>query len=177
MKPPPAWRQAFDNYVKTMPVYYAQPLKRALHRLGLGNLVPDQLENSLSYSVVSYLKKLKNQAKVEYERLVASVGQKAPAPEVIKVCQKKEASLLARQDFKELLQHYKGDISHLKKELNELNSFSLAVPDASFKPQTYKNAFDIPRSHLLDQVMRMRANFLHTSTMGTRLQDEGKALL
>ena len=29
--------------------------------MGVQNLVPDQLDNCLSYSVVSYLKKLKNQ--------------------------------------------------------------------------------------------------------------------
>jgi integrator complex subunit 6 len=31
-------------------------------------LIPDSLDNSLSYSVVNYLKRLKNQAKIEYER-------------------------------------------------------------------------------------------------------------
>lgn len=40
-----------------------QPLRRALQRLGVQNLVPDNLDNCLSYSVVSYLKKLKNQVK------------------------------------------------------------------------------------------------------------------
>ncbi len=43
-----------------------QPLRRALARVGVQNLVPDQLDNCLSYSVVSYLKKLKNQVG-EYE--------------------------------------------------------------------------------------------------------------
>lgn len=39
-----------------------QPLKRALARMGAPtNLIPEQIENCLSYAVVSYLKKLKNQ--------------------------------------------------------------------------------------------------------------------
>lgn len=67
-----------------MPLYYASPLRKALSRIGINNLVPDHMENCLSYSVVSYLKKLKNQAKSEYERLVASVGQKKPnIPEAV----------------------------------------------------------------------------------------------
>ena len=62
-----------------------QPLRRAMSRMGAHNLVPDNMDNCLSYSVVSYLKKLKNQAKVEYEKIVASVGQSMLAPEGIKV--------------------------------------------------------------------------------------------
>jgi hypothetical protein len=46
--------------------------------MGVHNLVPDNLDNCLSYSVVAYLKKLKNNAKVEYEKMVSSVGQRAP---------------------------------------------------------------------------------------------------
>ena len=39
--------------------------------------VPDNMDNCLSYSVVSYLKKLKNQAKLEYDKMVALVGIKS----------------------------------------------------------------------------------------------------
>ena len=48
-------------------------------------LVPDTMDNCLSYSVVSYLKKLKNSAKVEYEKMVASVGVKNHVIESIPV--------------------------------------------------------------------------------------------
>ena len=61
LKPTPQWRQRFDSYIKAMPGYYAQPLKRALARMGAHNLVPDSMDNCLSYSVITYLKKLKNQ--------------------------------------------------------------------------------------------------------------------
>ena len=63
LKPTPQWRQRFDSYIKAMPGYYAQPLKRALARMGAHNLVPDSMDNCLSYSVITYLKKLKNQVK------------------------------------------------------------------------------------------------------------------
>ena len=45
-----------------MTLFFTQPLKRALSRMGIQNLVPDNTENVLSYSVITYLKKLKNMA-------------------------------------------------------------------------------------------------------------------
>lgn len=40
------------------------------------NLIPDQLDGSLSFSVVAYLKKLKHQAKAEFERLISLHSQR-----------------------------------------------------------------------------------------------------
>lgn len=40
-------------------------------------LIPDSLDNSLSYSVLNYLKRLKNQAKMEFDRLCSEVGSKS----------------------------------------------------------------------------------------------------
>ena len=51
-----------------------QPLRRAIARMCNNpsnlpqNLVPDNMDNSLSYSVLNYLKRLKNQAKLEYDK-------------------------------------------------------------------------------------------------------------
>ena len=60
-----------------------QPLRRALTRMGAPgslaqSLIPDTLDNSLSYSVLNYLKRLKNQAKIEFDRLCNEVGSKPP---------------------------------------------------------------------------------------------------
>lgn len=41
------------------------------------------------------------------------------------------------------------------------------------KPQAYRNAYDIPRRNLLDQLTRMRSNLLRTSQKLIRGQDEG----
>ena len=53
--------------------------------MNLHYLVPETLDNCMSYSVVSYLKKLKNQAKTEYEEMVASVGKKPPVDDLLPV--------------------------------------------------------------------------------------------
>ena len=42
-------------------------------------LIPDNMDNTLSYSVMTYLKRLKNQAKVEFDRLCNEVISKQVA--------------------------------------------------------------------------------------------------
>ena len=42
---------------------------------------------------------------------------------------------------------------------------------------TCRNAYDINRQQLVDQVTRMRANFLQSNVIGTRLQDQGMFFL
>ncbi|KAK2155545.1 hypothetical protein LSH36_237g04058 [Paralvinella palmiformis] len=172
LKPTPKWRQHFDIYLKTMPVYYAAPLRRALSRMGAQNLIPDQMDSCLSYSVVSYLKKLKNKAKEEYDHLVASVGQKVVLNDGIKVITRSQTSILQRKDFNQLLKHYGGDMSHLTQDLTDLSTFKLAVPNKDLQAQTYKNPFDIRRKNLLNQLRKMRLNFLHFQAAGCKLHEE-----
>lgn len=52
-------------------------------------------------------------------------------------------------------------------------NFSSAFPVQDVKPQPYRNAYDIPRRNLLDQVTRMRSNLLRTTQKLIRSQDEG----
>ncbi|XP_046568892.1 integrator complex subunit 6-like [Haliotis rubra] len=172
LKPTPKWRQQFENYLKTMPGYYAGPLRRAMARMGAANLVPDNMDNCLSYSVITYLKKLKNQAKIEMDRLIASVGQKPQHNEGIKVCSRSQTSVLQRKDFNQLMQNLGGNMAWLKQDLQEYTTFSIAVPDRGIKPQYYRNPYDVPRKSLLDQVTRMRTNFLQSSYINTKLCDE-----
>lgn len=52
------------------------------------SLIPDTQDNSLSFSVLNYLKRLKNQAKIEFEKLCTDVINKASSgnnQKVIKV--------------------------------------------------------------------------------------------
>lgn len=70
--------------------FYFQPLRRALTKMGasaqlLQSLIPDSQDNSLSFSVLNYLKRLKNQAKVEFEKLCADVINKSSSNNTQKV--------------------------------------------------------------------------------------------
>ncbi|KAM4555382.1 integrator complex subunit 6 isoform 1-T1 [Odontesthes bonariensis] len=169
------WRQAFEMYLKTMPPYYLLPLKKALRMMGAPNLIADTMDCGLSYSVISYLKKLSQQAKMESERLIVSVGKKAPQETGIKVKNHSNSPSLAyRQDFKQLLQGITGEgpLRLVDMNFKEFAGFQIALLNKDLKPQAYRNAYDIPRRNLLDQLTRMRSNLLRTSLKLIRGQDE-----
>ncbi|XP_054647292.1 integrator complex subunit 6 isoform X4 [Dunckerocampus dactyliophorus] len=175
LKPNLKWRQAFEMYLKTMPPYYLLPLKKALRMMGAPNLIGDSMDCGLSYSVISYLKKLSQQAKIESERLIVSVGKKAPQETGIRVKNHSSSlSLAHRRDFKQLLQGITGEVPLRMVDINvkEFAGFQIALLNKDVKPQSYRNAYDIPRRNLLDQLTRMRSNLLRTSQKLIRGQDE-----
>ncbi|XP_040062348.1 integrator complex subunit 6 isoform X1 [Ixodes scapularis] len=186
-KPTREWKVQFDAYLKNMPLYYAGPLKRALQRMGAHNLVPDSMENCLSYTVLNYLKRLKNQAKAEYEKLVSAVGGNnkpvGGAPDNVRaspgvprastgeVAKLSELPLSWNPALRERLQC-------LRQELNDFAGFGVALvtarPTDALLADALRNPFDIGRSALLDQVARMRAHYLHATPGGVltaRLHD------
>ncbi|KAM3910726.1 integrator complex subunit 6-like isoform 1-T1 [Leptodactylus fuscus] len=174
LKPTLKWRQSFENYLKTMPPYFLMPLKKALRMMGAPNLISDNLDCGLSYSVISYLKKLSQQTKMESERIIASVGKKVPQETGIKVKNNStRLSLVHNRHFKQLLQGISGESPVRLQEMNvkEFPGFQIGLLNKDLKPQTYRNAYDIPRRNLLDQLTRMRTNLLktHKLTVG---QDE-----
>ncbi|KAA0715800.1 Integrator complex subunit 6 [Triplophysa tibetana] len=174
-KPPAKWRQSFENYLKTMPPYYITALRKALRMMGAPNLLADNMEYGLSYSVVSYLKKLSQQTKGEADRVCASVGKKPPLEVGIKLrCRSSALSLAHRKDFTQLLHSIMGDGPALPAEANtkEFAGFQLAPLNRALKPQGLRNPYDIPRAHLLDQLSRMRHNLLHTSVCILNGQDQ-----
>ncbi|KAG9491862.1 hypothetical protein GDO78_000389 [Eleutherodactylus coqui] len=174
-KPSLKWRQLFENYLKSMPPYYIGPLKKALRMMGAPNLIPENLEYGLSYSVVSYLKKLSQQAKMESDRVITSIGKKFPLETGIKVKNATNIpSLAIRKDFKQLLQEITGEMPQRVLELNvkEFAGFQIALLNKDLKPQTFRNAYDISRTNLLDHLTRMRANLLKSSRKVFSAQDE-----
>ncbi|XP_023559040.1 integrator complex subunit 6-like isoform X1 [Octodon degus] len=166
LKPNLKWRQAFDSYLKTLPPYYLLPLKKALRMMGAPNLISDNLDCGLSYSVISYLKKLSQQTKLESERILASVGKKPPQEIGIKVKNHSggNMSLAYNKNFRKLLKEITGETALRLTELNtkEFAGFQVGLLNKNLKPQTYRNAYDIPRRGLLDQLTRMRSNLLKT---------------
>ncbi|KAI2656823.1 Integrator complex subunit 6 [Labeo rohita] len=156
LKPNLKWRQAFEMYLKSMPPYFLLPLKKALRMMGAPNLISDNMDCGLSYSVISYLKKLSQQAKIESDRLIVSVGKKPPQETGIKVKNHSNAlSLAHRRDFKQLLQGITGEVPLRLIDMNfkEFAGFQIALLNKDLKPQAYRNAYDIPRRNLLDQGM------------------------
>ncbi|XP_006881953.1 PREDICTED: protein DDX26B-like [Elephantulus edwardii] len=126
----------------------------------------------------SYLKTLPPYfllTKLESERILASVGKKPPQEIGIKVKNHSGGgvSLTHSQNFRKLLNEITGETAVRLAEVNtkEFAGFQIGLLNKDLKPQTYRNAYDIPRSGLLDQLTRMRSNLLktHKSIVG---QDE-----
>ncbi|XP_023653482.1 integrator complex subunit 6 [Paramormyrops kingsleyae] len=175
LKPNIKWRQAFEIYLKTMPPYFLLPLKKALRMMGAPNLISDNVDCGLSYSVISYLKKLSQQAKIESDRLIVSVGKRPPQETGIKVRNHSSAlSLAQRCDFQQLLQAVSGEapLRLVDFNLKEFAGFQVALLNKDLKPQAFRNAYDIPRRNLLDQLTRMRSNLLRQTQKLLRGQDE-----
>lgn len=118
------------------------------------NLIPDQMENCFSYSVVSYLKKIKNQARIVFEHLVASVGQcPPPLPAIRVVTRTPRNSTLDRAEAEKLMAHYAGDIYGLKKELalslDNYETFTLHADPKTVDAHIYTSALCFSLSVLI----------------------------
>ena len=120
--------------------------------MGAGNLaaslIPENMDNTLSYSVLNYLKRLKNQAKQEYDRIVSMTPYKGKfGPDGIKV--------ISRSPLKKLLENLtvRETPSLLRDQLTDFPGFMLGLPEKSgSETHPLRNPFDIPRTSLLDQV-------------------------
>ncbi|XP_011298020.1 integrator complex subunit 6 [Fopius arisanus] len=190
LKPTNEWRTQFQNYMRTMPTYYAASLRRALTRMGAPTplaqtLIPDNMDNSLSYTVLNHLKRLKNQAKIEFDRLCNEVISKqvanANASKLLVNGTSSQLSegvrVIPRSPLKkDLVSHplLQDKFIGLRDQLNEFGGFTVRVVRSQQQrsAHSYRNAFDVPRKSLLDQVVRMRANFLQPGLLHTKLLDD-----
>ncbi|KAI4479419.1 hypothetical protein M0804_011204 [Polistes exclamans] len=191
LKPTNEWRTQFQNYMRTMPTYYSASLRRALTRMGAPaplaqTLIPDNMDNSLSYSVLNYLKRLKNQAKIEFDRLCNEViSKQVAAANMTKNLTNASTTtitegvrVIPRTPLKkDLVSHplLQDKFTGLRDQLNEFGGFVVGLVKNQQQQrgaQSYRNAFDVPRKSLLDQVVRMRANFLQPGLLHTKLLDD-----
>ncbi|XP_004587790.1 integrator complex subunit 6-like isoform X2 [Ochotona princeps] len=115
----------------------------------------------------SYLKTLPPYyllTKLESERILASVGKKPPQEIGIRVKNHSTGGvpLTHNTNFRKLLKEITGETAPRLTEFNtkEFAGFQVGLLNKDWKPQTYRNAYDIPRRDLLDQLTRMRSNLL-----------------
>ncbi|KAB0799372.1 hypothetical protein PPYR_07252 [Photinus pyralis] len=169
-KPTNEWRTQFQNYMRTLPAYYALPLRRAITRMGAPvalaqTLIPESAENCLSYSVHSYLKRIKNQAKSEYDRICGEIIQRQMTNTVKNTYNTPEQiRVIARVSLKkELVSHslLVDKFTSQRDQINDQASFITTI-DKERPNVSFKNPFDIPRDRLVEHVDRMRNNFVRS---------------
>lgn len=180
-KPPREWRPSFDEYLGTMPPYYATPLKRALTRMGaISALVPDNLEsNCFSYAVHSKLKAHKSEAKAQFDRLIQAMQHqpKNQNHDTVRVlqCGNNLRSQVESTSYSNMVctgrpaPAFSFRYSAMKSELNEFPNYIIRVRDKASASasnenlrtkHTFRNPYDIDRKDLIDQIHLMRANFM-----------------
>ncbi|CAF1395848.1 unnamed protein product [Adineta steineri] len=165
-----AWQNRFDSYLRSIPPYYLPPLRRVLSKRQLqfvfesfDKISPTQSAILLSPQMLGYLKKIRFQAKSELDRWPPM--QEKPPP-LIHLLPSRPDILFDKTSSSSADLHEPGDESiH--------NNFVLqSKTNSKQQPlQLYLNVFDIPRTQLLDVVMKLRRQLLHNSN-NYDIQDE-----
>ncbi|KAI0984296.1 hypothetical protein GJ496_003737, partial [Pomphorhynchus laevis] len=68
-KPSEHWLQRFQQYISTVPGYYYPGLRKILNRRGLSSICPDVPALSLNNVLQNYLRKIRADAKAEFENI------------------------------------------------------------------------------------------------------------
>lgn len=185
--PPNDWMYKFNSYVRSIPQYYCPFLRRALLNINvpyplLQFMLPENVDNYLSPNVANYLKQIKNTAKQDQENLCLRVYKqlKQPKPPYRQV---ETAKLNCGQQLRrDLLRNpmLRETFSKLHSDINTFENYTIVVPAMVRQPsaKNYRNPFDIPRRDLIDEIARMRDNFLRASSAGINLvtKDAGHCL-
>lgn len=182
-KPTRDWKPAFDEYLRTMPPYYATPLKRAMSRMGVVSLIPDNMESScFGYAVHTKLKNHKNEAKAQFDRLIQTMQHqpKNQNQDVVRVLQygNNLRSQVESTSYNNMsctgrpTPSFYYRYSAMKSELNDFPSYIIRVRDRTTNcftsnenqrtKHTFRNPYDIDRKDLIDQIHLMRANFMQS---------------
>lgn len=62
---PSSWRESFSAYLSSCPLYYYAPLKKALRKYNLHDMVPEVQDSGRSYQISNLLNRLREQAIAE----------------------------------------------------------------------------------------------------------------
>lgn len=178
-KPSREWKMQFDNYLKLMPAYYAAPLRRALQRMGANSaIVPESFDVYSSVTLNNLIKKNKNLAKIEFEKLAAAVGSQKPTSaewprissnHLFPYNRKSALEYCSNPSLKKLFSSIQSE------QLPDFSSFVVTFkdkPNRESKGHCYRNPFDISRHDLIDQVHKLRRNFFQKQTSLVKFQDE-----
>lgn len=187
LSPPSEWVYKFTTYVRTIPQYYAPFLRRALLSANvpvplLQYILPETLDNYLSPTVANYLKTMKNTAKQEQENMCLRVFKQLkmakPAYHQVEGA-KLNCALTLKRD---LVTHpqLRETFSKIHQEINTYDNYTITVPTGfqQCSAKNYRNPFDVPRRDLIDEISRMRENFLKlpTSKINVFTKDAGHCL-
>lgn len=118
-------------------------------------LIPDNAENCLSYTVTNYLKRLKSQAKIEYDRLCNDIIQRQAPTMKIHVHAPDQIRVIPKVTLKkDLVTHplLMDKFNSQKEQIIEQGNMFISTIDKERQSVSFRNPFDIPRNRLMHQV-------------------------
>lgn len=167
------WQTRFDVYLRSIPHYYLAPLRRFFTRRQLAFVFesfdrqnPNQPPVLLPAHILRYLNDVRKKAKTELERWPAMQEKPPPLVHLLPIRPDllfDRSSSSSSADIHELSE----DNSHSNFVLQPKISNKLPVP-------CYMNVFEIPRSQLIDVVIKLRRHFLQNdlNKISTILPDD-----
>ena len=120
------------------------------------------MDNCLSYSVLNYLKRLKNQAKLEFDKTLSNNSSNGGSSQKNNPRSLEGMKVLARSPLKRdlLMNHLiKDKFLAVREQLTDFPGFQINIKDQLPPSNGFRNPYDIERKDLLDQIIRMRGNF------------------
>lgn len=188
MSPPNDLMYKFNAYVRLIPPYYCPFLRRALLNINvpyplLQFLLPENADNYLSSNIANQLKHIKNTAKQDQENLCQKVLRqlRQPRPPYWQI---ERARLVVGPPLRrDLVRNplLRDTFSKLHSEIEPIENYTIVVPTMVRQPpaKNYRNPFDIPRRDLIEEISKMRDNFLKSSVtngIGLVNKDSGHCL-
>lgn len=187
LNPPNDWMYKFNSYVRSIPQYYCPFLRRALVPISvpyplLQFMLPENMDNFLSPNVANYLKQIKNTAKQDQEslclRVYKQLKQIKPPYHQVETAKLNCGQLFRRDLIRNPM--LKETFSKLHNDITTFDNYTIIVPSLirQSSAKHYRNPFDIPRRDLIEEIDRMRDNFLRASFTGLNVvtKDAGHCL-
>lgn len=174
MMPSAKWCVSFENYLIRIPSYYLSLLKVALKRFGApSGLIPDHLDQPLSYAAANHMKKLKQQSKVESDRIASELRRAAHASTFPSRVDGSASAISTSPDVGGTTENDEKDrsaptrrwgmLGRLQQQMEgalqpeAAESASATLLKQNLSQSNGQNAFDVQRSDVVEYMEKLRA--------------------
>lgn len=158
-------------------------MRRVLSKKGLQHLIPESLENCLSNQVQSYLKKVKTQAKIDFDRVTAqqtfqidAIGLLSSNPNSVIYKRQLVDSYADSKEFTSWLQSHMDShkADQIRQHFTDYASIMLSVREKRKCKQVslFREPSEIERTKIVEMLSKMRKNFYDSSALKPADEDD-----
>lgn len=158
-------------------------MRRVLSKKGLQHLIAESLENCLSNQVQSYLKKVKTQAKIDFDRVTAqqtlqidAIGLLSSNPNSVIYKRQLVDSYADSKEFTSWLQSHMDShkADQIRQQFTDYASIMLSVREKRKCKQVslFREPAEIERTKVVEMLLKMRKNFYDSSALKPADEDD-----